>query len=368
MNEAILKTVTLILLIAIGAVMKRKFGSKDKVNGIKEIVLSIALPSTIFIALLKINLDTSLFFIPLLALAFNFILYLASPLILSVFGIEKESSTARTLTLLLPSLAPGLSCFPFIMEFLGEESLAFAAMGDIGNKIFVLIFLYIIAMNMSIKNSNGEKQAMGEKIISLLKSLISEPINILMVAGIILLSFGIQYDTLPAIVRDVFDKTSALMTPLVLIFIGLAVNVKEGNKRLVLSLLSVRAGISLILSAILIAISGITTPSYILLSIVFSLSCISFWPFAHMSLFEAKEVKDGVPVEKRTFNIDLAIIVLAISLPFSTTLILTILTAGTYFVDIWRVVFLGLGLIGLGSIPMLLSKLSFKVRMSENHV
>jgi malate permease and related proteins len=36
--------------------------------------------------------------------------------------------------------------FPFILEFGGELLFAMAALGDIGNKIFVLIIAYLIAM------------------------------------------------------------------------------------------------------------------------------------------------------------------------------------------------------------------------------
>lgn len=370
MNEAIFKTLILVLLIALGFILKAKFGSKDKVNGIKEIVLSVALPSTIFIALMKINLDASLLFIPVVALLFNFIMFLVTPLVLSSFGMKKDSASARTLTLLIPSLAPGLSCFPFIVEFLGEESLAMAAMADIGNKFFCLIFLYVVAMNMSLKNSGSEKQNVKEKITSLLASLAKEPINIVLVAGLVLLAFGVSYSTLPEVVRGVFDKTSAIMTPLVLIFIGLAVNLKAGKKKLVFSLLSLRAGISLILSALFIFFTGMTSSNHILLTIIFPLSCISFWPFAHISLFLNKEESMGIAKEKRTFNSELAIMVLAISLPFSTTLVLTILTAGTYFVDIWKIVGLGVALLVVGIVPMLTSKLQFKrheTSMSENH-
>ncbi|MFT6879561.1 MAG: putative permease [Arcticibacterium sp.] len=366
MNEAILKTLTLVLLIGIGLALKKKFGSKDKINGIKEVVLSVALPSIIFIALMKINLDVSLIFVPLLAIAFNMLMFIITPTALSAFGISKTSSSARTLTLLIPSLAPGLSCFPFVIEFLGDESLALGAMADIGNKFFGLIFLYIIAMNMSLKNTGAAKSNVKEKITSLLGSLVKEPINIILILGIILLAFGVNYQTLPEIVTSVFNKTSSLMTPMVLIFIGLAVKLKEGNKKLVFSLLMMRAGISLILSAIFLTVTGTTSMNLVLLSIVFPLSSISFWPFAHMSLFHSKEEKEGILEDKRTFNIELAIMVLAISLPFSTALILGILTAGSYFMEIWKVFILGGGLLVLGILPLAASKLFLNKASHQN--
>ena len=67
--------------------------------------------------------------------------------VLPVVGIEQGSSMQRTLMLLIPSLAPGLSCFPFIIEYLGESTLSWAALADVGNKLFVLVFLYLLAMH-----------------------------------------------------------------------------------------------------------------------------------------------------------------------------------------------------------------------------
>lgn len=371
MSEAILKTIILVLLIGVGLLLKSKFGAKDKLEGIKEIVLSVALPSTIFIALLKIELDISLLFVPIVVLLFNFLMFLITPIVLNSFGISKDSAASKTLTLLIPSLAPGLSAFPFIIEFLGDKSLALAAMGDIGNKFFVLIFLYLMAMNMSLKSTGGTSKNVKEKLMSLLASLAKEPINVILLVGILLLSFGVNYESLPDVITGVFDKTSALMTPLVLIFIGLAVKLKEGNKRLVFSFLVMRAGLSLLLSTVFILLSGISSPEHLLLAIIFPLSSVSFWPFAHISMYNSKEEQMAIPKEKRTFNNELAIMVLAISLPFSTTLILGILTAGTYFTDLWKVFILGLGLIVTGVVPLLASKFfSVKAagRMTENHL
>ncbi|MGR3811853.1 hypothetical protein [Jiulongibacter sp. NS-SX5] len=355
MNEAILKTLILVLLIGLGLILKGKFVSKDKTNGIKELVLSVALPSTIFIALMKINLDISLLFVPFVALAFNFLLYFITPVALKMLGISKDSANGKTLIMLIPSLAPGLSCFPFIAEFLGEESLALAAMADVGNKFFVLIFLYIIAMNMFIKTSGEKSTNTGDKIKSLLISLVKEPINIILFAALMLLAFGWNYDTLPQVVRGLFDRTSALMTPMVLIFIGLAVKFKEGNKRVVLSILVFRAGVSLLFSAALIKLAGFTDPNHILLAAVLPLSSVSFWPFAHISLFNSKEEESGKP--ERTFNVELAVMVLAISLPLSTTIILAILSAGTVFVDVTKIVWLGILLSVVGIAPLLASRI-----------
>lgn len=348
-----------------GLLLKGKFGNRDQVNGIKELVLTIALPTTIFISLMKIEMDSSLLMVPVLTLAFNCIMFILTPLSFGLFNIEKDSAAARTMLMLVPSLAPGLSCFPFIAEFLGQKSLAVAALADVGNKFFVLIALYMLALSMYLKNNqmvNGESPVnRGEKIKSLLKSLISEPINLFIAAAMVLLGLGVSYDSLPVVVTNVFDRTSAMMTPLVLIYIGLAVQLKEGKKRMVMSILLFRAGITMFLSGLLILLAGITDSGTALLAVVIPLSSASFWPMAHISAFNLKEDTAGVPKERRTFDLNLAILVLAFSLPFSTLLVLAILSSGTFFASTPTLIFTGLILLVASFVPQLITRVHFKL-------
>ncbi|MDF7819056.1 hypothetical protein P1X15_15670 [Runella sp. MFBS21] len=360
MSDALQKAFTLLLLIVLGLVLRSKFKNKQQTDGIKEMVLSVALPSTIFIALMKVTVDSKLIIVPALTLVFNFFMYFITPLALSFFGVEKDSPTGRTLVMLLPSLAPGLSCFPFIAEFLGQESVAMAAMGDVGNKFFVLIFLYVVALNMFLKNAKSEEANLSTKIKSLLLNLVKEPINIIIASALILLSLGVSFKSLPAIIADMFDKTSAMMTPLVLIFIGLAVQLKQRKKRLISSLLIFRAGVTMLFSAAVISVLGINDPTMVLLAVAIPLSSASFWPFAHISAFNLREENSGLPKERRTFDAELAVLVLAFSLPFSTLLILGILSAGTFFAHLPTLIITGLIFIGIGIVPNLIGKASVK--------
>lgn len=361
MSDALQKTITLLLLISLGILLRSKFRNKEQTNGIKEIILSVALPSTIFISLMKIEMDASMLVIPFITLVFNFLMFFSAPLALTLFGIEKNSATGRTILMLFPSLAPGLSCFPFIAEFLGEESLAIAALADVGNKFFVLISLYVLALNLFLKNGNNEKTPMGSKLKSLLLSMVQEPINLLIVLALVLLSLGINYGTLPSVIKDLFDKTSAMMTPLVLLFIGLAVQLKEGKKRMVMSILLFRAGITMVLSASMIYVLHISETATVLLAIVIPLSAASFWPLAHISAFNIREETINLPRDKRTFDLDLAVLMLAFSLPFSTLLILAILSMGTLYTHNLTLMTTGLGLVCLAAIPQVWSKVFVKM-------
>jgi hypothetical protein len=52
--------------------------------------------------------------------------------------------------------------------------------------------------------------------------------------------------------------------------------------------------------------------SMILLAIVIPLSAASFWPLAHISAFNLREEAKSLPKEKRTFDLELAVLLTGI--------------------------------------------------------
>lgn len=364
MDPALQKTFTFLSFILLGFLLKSKFNSKEQVNGIKSFILTIALPSTIFVALMGVEMSASMLVFPILALAFNFVIYFITPPLLKVVGVDNDSAKGRTLRLLLPSLAPGLSCFPFILEYLGEKSLADAALADVGNKFFVLIFLYVMAMNMFYRIHHSAKTSSKGKIKELLMSLVREPINLVIIIAIALLSLGFNFDRLPVFIGDTFSRLSLIMTPLVLFFIGLAVKLKKESLWAILNILLLRAGVTLLIGTGLVLLLGVQDTSTILLMMVFPLSSCSFWPFAHLSVFSKREKNSS-----KTFDTEYAILVLALSLPISTLMILGILSSGEFFARPEVSATSGCILLGTVALVQLVRKLSssrFNWQVEEN--
>lgn len=327
MDISFQKTIVFLFFIFIGFLLKAKFKSKEEVTGIKKVILNLALPATIFIALLGVQIELNLLLLPLLALGLNLLLFLIFPLVLPLLGIKKNTSEFRTARLLVPSLAPGLSCFPFVLEFLGEDYLAKAAMADLGNKVFVLVILYLVAMNWHLKLHDKKQKGGSSKIGSLLKAMISEPVNIFIAVALVLLGFGLNMDSLPFVISETLQKLSLIMTPLVLLFIGLAVKIKRKQFVQIFSLLSLRAGLVFMICGLFVLLTGLQAQNEILLLLAFGLSACSFWPFAHISAIDALE-KDS-KAKKKTFHNNYAISILALSFPLSTLLILGVLNTGT---------------------------------------
>lgn len=351
MSIALQKTLSLLLLILLGIFLKRKFSNADQNKGIKTIILDIALPAMIFVALLKIEINADLMILPLLALLFNLLMLLMTRYIMPVFGVEEGTASMRTLMLLIPSLAPGLTCFPFVVEYLGDDILAWAALSDIGNKVFVLLIAHMLAMSWFYKNHRLTARSNTEKIKQLLLSMVKEPINMVIISAILLLSFGVNLESMPIFLSDAILMMKNMMTPLVLLFIGIAVVFKWAQLRIIASLLTFRAGFVFLLSGVFVLLVPMPNEAAILLAVVFPQSAVSFWPFAHMSAVRSMEIGNKELESNPTFDLELGINVLAISMPFSTLLILGIFTSGSYFTNPHHVLLFGIVMLIISVIP-----------------
>tara|TARA_R110000751_G_scaffold94609_7_gene184669 strand:- start:1449 stop:2642 length:1194 start_codon:yes stop_codon:yes gene_type:complete len=357
MNFALQKTLELILIIGLGLLLQKKVAKQD-LKGIKVLILSVALPATIFVALLKIELKGTLLVFPLVALIFNLIMLAATKYFLAASLHKEEQSKKRTLMMLLPSTAPGLSCFPFIVAYLGDDTLALAALADIGNKIFVLILLYMLAMHWYRKNSVIKKQESSKsKLKGLFISLINEPINLVIVIGLIMLGLGLDLSSLPTFFQNTALSIKDLMTPLVLLFIGMAVRINKGEFKSILSMLLRRMGLAFLISGVFAYTIPALTPAMILLLVVFPQSACSFWPFAHMSAIQSMEEKDEQP--KPTFDVNFGLNILACSLPFSTLLIIGIFSFSEYFINPLTLLGLGAIILGITFAPDIFKSTSF---------
>ncbi|UII77850.1 permease [Flagellimonas sp. HMM57] len=348
MDISLQKTVVFLFFILIGVLLKVKFKSKDEISGIKKIILNLALPATIFIALLGVKIELQLLLLPLLALGLNLLLFIVMPFLLPILGILKNTSEFRTAKLLMPSLAPGLSCFPFVLEFLGKDYLAKAAMADLGNKVFVLVFLYLIAMNWHYTLQSKKTKAKFSKLKPMLKAMVTEPVNLFIIAALFLLGFGFTMDTLPFFLSETLKKLSLIMTPLVLLFIGLAVKIKRKQFFQIFSLLCLRAGLVVLIVGLFVSISGIQVTNEILLLLSFGLSACSFWPYAHIAAVDSNE--NEIPEKKKTFHNNYAITILALSFPLSTLLILGVLNSGSFLASTPNIFVLAGLLLGTGII------------------
>ena len=318
------KIISFLILIIIGVLFRGKVKNKEQKDTIKTLILAVALPAVIFSALLKIDLSSSLIYPPMLVLSLNFALFLSVRWMLPIImGENTTEANKRTLMLMLPSLAPYLSCFPFLAEYSNDTIIGLAAIADTGNKLFILIFLYLLAMYWAYgRQIFGKKETKSKKLIDTLL----QPINLSILIALTASLFGIRLETIPVYFQESLTYLRNLLTPTIMIFIGLAVKVKGKQFKLILGLLLWRSSIAFALSALAIGLFNFNSLATALLVVAFPQSSCSFIPYAHISIFSNRQDKT-----KALFNSALALSLLAISLPFSALTIVLIYSSGNFF-------------------------------------
>lgn len=348
------KSLSFLILILIGVVVRGKINKKEQLNTIKILILTVALPAVILSALLSLSLSISMIYLPLIVFIFNVLMYLAVRVVLDfIVGNDLSPADTKTLKLMLPSLAPYLSCFPFLAEFADQSTLGMAAIADTGNKMFILIVLYFLAMYWSYGNQFSLKK--GQNHQKLLQVLL-QPINLTIIIAVIASLFGMRLDNFPTFLQNSILHLRNLLTPTILIFIGLAVRLKDKQFKFIIGILLWRAGIAFFLSALLIYLRPSFSVATTLLLVAFPQSSCSFIPYAHMSMFSDLEENT-----KKIFNQSLALALLAISLPFSSLTIITIYSSGDFFTS-------PIHLTGVSLIAILSGVTLLKRNISKNEV
>ncbi|GAB4216594.1 MAG: hypothetical protein OHK0012_19190 [Synechococcales cyanobacterium] len=346
------KALSMFLILIVGVLFRSKFEDARARAGLRTLILSVALPASIFTSILGIKSDFDFVTPPLFAAAIN-LFFLGSIWVLVRFWfVDSTVQQKRSLMMIFPSLAPGLTAFPFIEDFLGTNGLAWAAMSDVGNKIFVLFGLYGLAVFWGQRASQGlinaDQFSIQDRIKSLLVALLSEPINISILLGFVLMTFGISLETLPQFIGDALSRIGGLTTGLILLFVGLSFRFNFDELIEVMSVLFVRTGLGFLLSALILHLLPIDFENPLLYVVMPQCGC-SLWPFLHMVKVDdqvrenlKKYGKEADTKEGVVFNTDYAMSLLTMSFPFSIGIVLFIFADPEPFQSSLDLVFVGM--------------------------
>lgn len=324
-NLGLQKVIPLLLLIGIGYLLKGKFQQPAAAGAIKNLIINAALPATVFLSVIDIDKKLGLFSLPALALLLNFSLLFVGFLVARLVIDPEEKAQIRSLILMFPSLAPGITAYPFIEEFLGRKTIALAALADVGNKLFILVGLCAVAMYWHQQvSSYSPNYASQLKQIGFV--LMGEPANAAIILGFLLLTFNLTVNDLPQPIFEFIPKLAACTTPLILFFVGISFNSKSFKLQTVLSILLARSAAGFWFSAVLITLlkpDSITAA----LAVILPQSGCSLWPFLYASQMNARgqpsSEKDKLP-NPSTFDTEFALGILTTSIPFSICVILSV--------------------------------------------
>lgn len=352
------KAIALFLLIVVGYLLKGKFSDSASVTTFRVFILTVALPATIFLSTIDINTQLNLWLLPSFALGVNLSLMLAGTGLTWLLLRSLKSPKARALILLFPSLAPGLTVYPFIEQFLGRSGLAWVALADMGNKIFVLIGLYALAIYWFQQEAILPNTRPTAQWKTIGQFLFTEPVNAAIVVGLVLASLHIGTADLPLAVLDVLQKLALCSTPLILFYVGVSLNLKKLQFGTLLLALLARAGVGFLISAAAMTTLRPSSVEEIALFTALPQASCSLWPLLHATkINQQNQAESTVPF----FDLDFATALLALSFPFSISMLLMIFTGGTFFYDPFHLTAIGTGFIIL-FLVLLITKNILKAR------
>lgn len=326
------KAFPLLLLIAIGYCLQKKFQEAAAVGALKTFIVNAALPGMIFLSILEIDTKINLFYLALLALLINIYFLVLGFGLARLIIPTQDQCKARSLILIFPSLGTGLTTYPFVEEFLGKTGLAEVAVADIGNKMFVLIGLYSLAMYWFYQRASASKKqpTQWHKVIL---GLLNEPMNLAILLGLFLVMFNLN-TLVPNLALEAVKKLAACGTPLILFFVGVSLNIQGLELKTIATVLLLRSGLGFWFSAVAIALIHPSFGINLLLIAILPQAGLSVWPLIYASQINTQEIQQMQGENLRratTFDTEFALGLLAMSIPFSLCIILFVLCQGSFF-------------------------------------
>ncbi|MGK7878277.1 MAG: AEC family transporter [Xenococcaceae cyanobacterium] len=331
-NLGIQKIIPLALFVAIGYILKGKFEQSAAVGAIKTFIVNVALPTALVLSIIKIDTRLGVLSLPIFGLSINFYL-LGVAFVLARFVVPRsEKAKARSLILMFASLAPGLTVYPFTQEFLGQKGLAWAALVDVGNKLFVLIGLYVLALYWQ-QRAAGKAQINSTQFKTIGLTLLREPANLAVILGLLIVGLNMGLADIPGPILEVLQRLAACATPLILFFVGISLEPKASQFQEILSVLLLRSAAGFWFSAGAIALLNPDPFEAILFTVLPQSGC-SLWPLLYASQMNTQEMlKQGEKTRRRylTFDTEFALGLLTTSIPLSICINLTIFSSGSFF-------------------------------------
>ncbi|NEP35511.1 MULTISPECIES: hypothetical protein [unclassified Moorena] len=328
---AIDKVIPLVLFIAIGYALKGKFQKPVAVGAIKTLIINALLPAALFLSTIKIDISQGLLSLPAFGLAINVFLLGIGWLLTGLVIPSKEKAKARSLILMFASLAPGLTVYPFTQEFLGEQGLALAGLMDVGNKCFVLIGLYGLAMYLHQRSvDNFHINFSKFKRIGL--TLIQEPANLALLLGLSIGALNLGKTLIPEIVLQALQRLAACTTPMILFFVGISLKPKTLQLRKILLILLVRSAVGFWFSAAVLILFKPDTLAETLLAVVLPQSGCSLWPLLYASQINMLDQEQHRRTHP-TFDTEFALGLLTTSIPISIAVNLIIFSNSEFFIS-----------------------------------
>ncbi len=245
MLDTIIKILPLILIFLLGYSLKRlKFLTSEDGSSLLKLIFSAGVPALIFTSILKVEIDSSIIILCLLPAAIIGLTLLATfALRRSIF----QKVNIKTFGSLLIGAAIMNTGFllPFVEKVYGSAGLARFALIDTFNGLVVFSLVYAIAVKL------GNDQPDNKFI---LKKLFMSPPLWALVAALIIKSLGA---TPPVLITDTLTIVAKLVSPVILIALGLKFTPKIKEPKLLSTSLVLRFGLGALIGITFVKLFGL---------------------------------------------------------------------------------------------------------------
>jgi len=237
--ESLLKVVPVLLLIPLGWILRKAGVVRPSAGGdLTKLFVNVALPASLFLAFLNLDLGWSALYLPFIGLSANVLLLGLGFGIVRFLRLHKQVKNIFLLT--LPVFATGTIAFPFFIAMFGAvKGLSIIALLEIGNVFFWNTFDHYLAFRLG-----------GEKIgvLVFLKKLFRSPILWAVVFGLTFSFYGIDIPLLSEFLLLLAGSTILL----IMLALGISFEPKLSSVKKSLPVIITKTSLGLLVAFIII--------------------------------------------------------------------------------------------------------------------
>lgn len=244
MSEIILIIFPIICMFVIGVILRRiNFFNQDDANILIKLVFYVSLPALILKTIPNVSISLNFLVLPLIAVFTIVLMFITSILVLNLLDLETKTAGVFIIGTMILNLGFNV---PFVLAAYGDDGFARASFLDIGNILLTLSLTYYLAQRYG-SSSETPPPLINKKLLT------SPPL----IALIIAISFNFTQITFDPIIIDVLELLSALLTPLLMISIGIYFNPTSQKLFPALGVVFIRMGLGFTVGLLFVFFLGL---------------------------------------------------------------------------------------------------------------
>jgi predicted permease len=233
MSDVIAIVTPIIALFALGLLLRQiKLFSQEDADILIKMAFFVSLPAIILKTIPNVEISLQFLILPLIAFVTIILMFVFSFTTVKFFNFEKKTEGVFIIGPMILNLGFNV---PFVIAAYGEEGFARASFFDIGNLILMLSLIYFLAQRYG--SPYTPPKLFNKKLLT------SPPLLALFIAIIL----NISNFTFDPVIIDLLNLLGALLTPLLMIAIGIYFNPSQKNLIPALAAVLIRMGVGLFL-------------------------------------------------------------------------------------------------------------------------